>query len=261
MKGVRITVTIIGLIFLLIPLIVTIGASFTTAGYPTFPPKGFSLQWYEKILDRPEYMDAFFNSVKFAFLAAFFSVLLGTIAGLALAKYDVPGKTFIVSLLTSPLTIPHLVLGAALLIYFTPMLLAGKPTGFLIAHIVICVPYAIRFVLTGLSGFDYTLERAGAMLGANPFVVFWKITLPIIRPAILSGAMFAFLISFDNVTVSLFMVSTDMRTLPLELFFHMQDSYDPMVASVSSIVIFISVIFIVIFEKIYGVGKLFGGSH
>ena len=92
-------------------------------------------------------------------------------------------------------------------------------------------------------------------------VVFWKVTLPLIRPAIISGGLFAFLTSFDNVTVSLFMVSPDMRTLPIEIFSQMQDAYNPIVASVSSVVIFISVILIIILEKMHGVGKVFGGSH
>jgi putative spermidine/putrescine transport system permease protein len=258
---IRVAVAVISLVYILIPLLVTIPASFTSESYPSFPPHGFSLQWYMKLLERPEFVEAFWNSVKFAFLAAFFSVLLGTLGALAIAKYDIPGKSYLVSLLTAPLTVPQLVLGVALLIYFTPMLLAGTSTGFLIAHIVICVPYVIRFVLTGLSGFDYTLERAAAILGANPVTVFWRVTLPLIRPAILSGALFSFLTSFDNVTVSLFMVSPDMRTLPLEIFSNMQDAYSPIVASVSSVVILISVVLILILEKIHGVGRLLGSAH
>jgi putative spermidine/putrescine transport system permease protein len=257
----RIIATVITIIYILIPLIVVIPASFTSANFPSFPPEGFSVQWYTKLLERPEFIGAIGNSVKFALLAAFFSVLFGTLGALAIAKYEIPGKSYITSLLTSPLTVPQLVLGIALLIYFTPMMLAGTSTGFLIAHIIICIPYVIRLVLTGLSGFDYNLERAGAILGANPLVVFWKITLPLIRPAIISGGLFAFLTSFDNVTVSLFMVSPEMRTLPIEIFSQMQDAYNPIVASVSSVVILISVVLIIIIEKMQGVGKIFGGSH
>ena len=257
----RVTLAAIGIIYILIPLIVVIPASFTSANYPSFPAEGFSLQWYTKLLDRPEFLEAIANSTKFALMAAFFSIFFGTLGALAIAKYDIPGKAFITSLLTSPLSVPQLVLGIALLIYFTPMMLAGTSSGFLIAHVIICIPYVIRLVLTGLSGFDYNLERAAAILGANPVVVFWKITLPLIRPAIISGGLFAFLTSFDNVTVSLFMVSPDMRTLPIEIFSQMQDAYNPIVASVSSVVIFISVILIIILEKMHGVGKVFGGSH
>ncbi|WP_242662813.1 ABC transporter permease [Geobacillus thermoleovorans] len=215
LRKLRLFLAIISFIYILIPLVVTIPASLTSANYPSFPPKGFSLQWYTKLLERPEFVEAFWNSVKFAFLASLFSVLLGTLGALAIAKYNIPGKSYLVSLLTAPLTVPQLVLGIALLIYFTPMLLAGTPMGFLIAHIIICVPYVVRFVLTGLSGFDYNLERAAAILGASPLIVFWKVTFPLIRPAVLSGALFSFLTSFDNVTVSLFMVSPEMRTLPL----------------------------------------------
>ncbi|KAF0995320.1 ABC transporter permease [Geobacillus sp. TFV-3] len=261
LRRLRLLLAIISIIYILIPLVVTIPASLTSANYPSFPPKGFSLQWYTKLLERPEFVEAFWNSVKFAFLASLFSVLLGTLGALAIAKYDIPGKSYLVSLLTAPLTVPQLVLGIALLIYFTPMLLAGTPTGFLIAHIIICVPYVVRFVLTGLSGFDYNLERAAAILGASPVVVFWKVTFPLIRPAVLSGALFSFLTSFDNVTVSLFMVSPEMRTLPLEIFSTMQDAYSPIVASVSSVVILISIVLILILEKIHGVGKLLGSAH
>ncbi|MEK4201848.1 ABC transporter permease [Cytobacillus sp. FSL K6-0265] len=252
---------VIGIIYILIPLIAVIPASFTKASYPSFPPEGFSFQWYTKILERPEFIDAFMNSLQFAVLAALFAVIFGTLGALAIAKYDIPGKSVITSFLTAPLSVPQLVLGIALLIYFTPLMLAGTSIGFLISHIIICIPYVIRLVLTGLSGFDYNLEKAGAILGANPWTVFWKITLPLIRPAIISGGLFAFLTSFDNVTVSLFMISPETRTLPIEIFSTMQDAYNPIVASVSSVVIFISVILIVILEKIHGVGKVFGGGH
>lgn len=259
--GLRIAVAVLAIIYILIPLIVVIPASFTSANYPSFPAEGFSLKWYAKILERPEFLEAFLNSAKFAALAALFSVIFGTLGALGIAKYAIPGKSYITALLTSPLSVPQLVLGIALLMYFTPMMLAGTSTGFLIAHIVICIPYVMRLVLTGLSGFDYNLERAAAILGANPLTVFMKVTLPLIGSAAISGGLFAFLTSFDNVTVSLFMVSPEMRTLPIEIFSQMQDAYNPIVASVSSVVIFISVLLIVILEKIQGVGKVFGGSH
>jgi putative spermidine/putrescine transport system permease protein len=260
-RSLRVFVTVMCILFLLLPIFVTVVASFTEASYPTFPQKGFSLQWYAQILERPEFITAFINSIKFACLASFFSILLGTLSSIAIAKHDFWGKTFLVSLFTAPLTVPQIVLGVALLIYFMPMSMAGTSIGYVIAHIIICVPYTIRFVLAGLSGYDYTIEQAATILGANPFVVFWKITLPLIRPAILSGALFSFLISFDNVTLSIFMVSPEVRTLPIELFSSMQDSYDPLVASVSSIVVFIAVFFILVLEKIYGVGRLYSSQH
>ncbi|MFJ7971539.1 ABC transporter permease [Psychrobacillus sp. NPDC096389] len=259
LANLRLLISGLTIFFIIIPIVVTIPASFTSADYPSFPPKGFSFQWYMKLLDRPEFISSFSYSVQFAILTAIISVVLGTISGLALAKYDLPGKSYLVSFLMSPLTVPQLVLGVALLIFFTPMMLAGTPIGLLIAHVIISVPFVMRYVLTGLSGFDYTLERAAMILGANPFQVFWKVTVPLIRPAIFSGGLFAFLTSFDNVTVSLFMISSDMRTLPIEIFSHMQDSFDPLVASASSVVILISVLLILLLDRIHGVGRLFGG--
>lgn len=256
-QGALVLIVFAVLSFVLLPVLVVIPASFTAASFPSFPPKGFSFQWYLKILDRPEFITAFKNSVMFAFLAASFSLVLGTLAGLAVARYAFPGKTFIVTFMTAPLTVPQLVLGIALIVYFTPFHLSGTPLGFLISHVIITLPYVVRFVLAGLSGFDYTLERAAMILGARPFKVFWHITFPLLRPALISGGMFAFLTSFDNVTVSLFMVSPQMRTLPLEIFSHMQDAYSPIVASVSSVVVFISVLFIAVLERLYGVGRLF----
>jgi putative spermidine/putrescine transport system permease protein len=261
MANIRRFITAIAIIYILLPLAAVVPASFTSANFPSFPPKGFSVQWYTKLLDRPEFLSAFFYSLQFGLMVALISVVFGTLSSIAIAKYNIPGKSYIVSLFTSPLTVPQLVLGVALLIYFTPMMLAGTSTGFLIAHVVICIPYVIRLVYTGLSGFDYNLERAAMTLGAGPLKVFWKITLPLIRPAIISGGLFAFLTSFDNVTVSLFMVPSDRRTLPLEIFSHIQDAYDPLIASVSSMVILVSIILIVVLERINGVGKLFSGTH
>lgn len=258
----RLLVSGLAIIYLLIPLLVTIPASFTHASYPSFPPHGFSFRWYTILLHRPEFVSGFIKSVEIASMAALISTVLGTMAAWAIAKYEIPGKTWLVNFLTSPLTVPQLVLGIALLIFFTPFaLLSGTMTGFLLAHTVVCVPYVVRFVVTGLSGFDYTLERAAMILGARPATVFWKVTLPVIRPAILSGALFAFLTSFDNVTISLFLMTPDMHTLPIEIFSHMLDAYDPIVASVSSVVIVISVLMIIALERLQGLGRVIGRSH
>lgn len=256
----RMFIAVFSLIFLILPIVVTVVSSFTEASYPTFPQAGFSLQWYTKILERPEFITAFMNSVKFATIASVGAVILGTSSSLAIAKYRFPGKNLLISIFTAPLTVPQIVLGVALIIYFTPLGLTGTTTGYIISHIIICVPYIIRYVLTGLSGYDYTIERAAVILGANPMTVFWKVTLPLIRPAMLSGALFSFLISFDNVTLSVFMVSPEVRTLPIELFSRMQDAYDPLIASVSTVVVLITVVFIAIIERVYGVGKLYSNN-
>ncbi|ALS20974.1 MULTISPECIES: ABC transporter permease [Paenibacillus] len=255
-------ITFFVVLFVISPLLIIIPTSLTSAKYLSFPPVGFSLDWYERIFDRPEFVESFWFSLQLAALSAVLSTLIGTIAGLALHKYKFPGKDVINGLLLSPLTVPALIIGIAALLFFTRIGLAGTFTGLLLAHILISIPYVVRLVLTGLSSFDYTLERAAYILGAKPINVFWDITMPIIKPAILSGAIFAFLTSFDNVTVSLFLVSPTTTTLPMAIFSYMQETLDPLVASISSVVILLSLVFIILLERVYGLDRLFGSkSH
>lgn len=252
--------TIIVVLFVVSPLLVIIPTSFTSVKYLSFPPVGFSFRWYLKILDRREFIDAFLFSLQLAALSALLSTLIGTLAGLALHKYKFPGKGWINGLLLSPLTVPALIIGIAALVFFTRIGLAGTFLGLLLAHILISIPYVVRLVLTGLSSFDYTLERAAYILGAKPANVFWDITLPILKPAIMSGMIFAFLTSFDNVTISLFLISPSTTTLPMAIFSYMQETLDPLVASISSVVILLSLVFILILERVYGLDRMFGSN-
>lgn len=251
-------ITFIVLILVNLPFLVIIPSSFTAAGYLAFPPEGFSWKWYAMILDRPEFVDSFWTSIQLAVITAVIATLLGTLAAFALHKYKFPGSGAVNALLLSPLTVPTLIIGIAALLFFTRIGIAGTFVGLLLAHTLISIPYVVRLVLTGLSSFDYTLEKAGYMLGARPFRVFWDITLPLLRPAIVSGMIFSFLTSFDNVTVSLFLVAPDTTTLPLAIFSYMQEILDPLVASISSVVILLSLVFIVLLEKVYGLERLFG---
>ncbi|UFJ41145.1 ABC transporter permease [Brevibacillus humidisoli] len=250
--------TIVVLILVNLPFLIIIPSSFTAAGYLAFPPDGFSWQWYAKIFDRPEFIDSFLFSLQLAAVTAVLSTLIGTLAAFALSKYTFRGSRVLNALMLSPLTVPTLIIGIAALMFFTRIGLAGTFTGLLLAHILISIPYVVRLVLTGLSTFDYTLEKAGYMLGARPLRVFWDVTLPLIRPAIVSGMIFSFLTSFDNVTVSLFLVAPGTTTLPLTIFSYMQETLDPLVASVSTVVILLSLVFIVLLEKVYGLERLFG---
>ncbi|MFC5447017.1 ABC transporter permease [Paenibacillus aestuarii] len=253
-------ITFIVVLFVISPLLVVIPTSFTSVKYLSFPPVGFSLKWYTKILDRPEFVDSFIFSLELAALTAIISTLIGILAGLALHKYKFRGSGIMTGLLLSPLTIPALIIGIAILLFFTQIGIAGTFLGLLLAHVLISIPYVVRLVLTGLSSFDYTLERAAYIMGAKPWHVFRDITLPLLKPAIMSGMIFAFLTSFDNVTVSLFMVSPSSTTLPLAIFSHMQESLDPLVASISSVVILVSLVFIIILERVYGLDRLFGSN-
>jgi len=253
-------ITFAVILFVISPLLVVIPVSLTSNNVLSFPPQGFSFKWYEKIADRPEFIDSFIFSIELAVITAVCATLIGTIAALALHKYDFRGRRLINALLLSPLTIPSLIIGIAALLFFTRISLAGTFWGLLATHLLISVPFVVRLTLTGLSSYDYTLERAAYILGAKPGHVFRDITLPLLKPALISGFIFSFLTSFDNVTVSLFMVSPSMTTLPLAIFSYMQETLDPLVASISTVVILLSLVFILILEFVFGLDRLFGSN-
>lgn len=253
-------ITFVIVLAVISPLLIIIPTSFTSVRYLSFPPVGFSLQWYEKILRRPEFIDAFWFSIQLALITAVIATLVGTLAGIALHKHKMKFGGVINNLLLSPLTVPSIIIGIAALLFFTKIGFAGTFTGLLLSHILISIPYVVRLVLTGLSSFDYTLERAALILGASPLNIFWKITLPLLKPAIFSGFIFAFLTSFDNVTISLFMITPSMKTLPLAIFTYMQENLDPLIASISAAMILLSLVFIFILERVYGLDRLFGNN-
>lgn len=246
------------LMFAIAPFLVIIPSSFTSENFVSFPPKGFSLEWYSKMMDMPGLVDSLLFSVKLACVTAVLATAVGTLAALCMAKYNFKGKQMVNTLLLSPLALPSLIIGIAVLIYFSSIGLAGTFLGLLLAHMLITVPYVIRFVLTGMATFDYNLEKAAAIMGAKPTRVFWDITLPLIRPAVISGMVFSFLISFDNVTISLFLVSTENMTLPLVIFNYIQQNLSPLISAVSTMVILLSLIPVIILEKVYGLDGMFG---
>ncbi|GAA4875827.1 ABC transporter permease [Paenibacillus vulneris] len=253
-------ITFLVVLFVISPLLVVIPVSLTSKNVLSFPPQGFSFKWYAKIADRPEFIDAFIFSLELAAITAVLATLVGILGALAIHKYHFRGKKFIHALMLSPLTIPSLIIGIAALLFFTRIAIAGTFWGLLATHVLISVPFVIRLTLTGLSAYDYTLERAAYILGAKPGQVFRDITLPLLKPALISGFIFSFLTSFDNVTVSLFLVSPQMTTLPLAIFSYMQETLDPLVASISSVVILLSLVFILILEFVYGLDRLFGSN-
>ncbi|MFD0825492.1 ABC transporter permease [Neobacillus sp. M.A.Huq-85] len=250
--------TFIVLFFVISPFIVLIPSSLTAAQFLSFPPQGVSFQWYAKILDRPEFIDSFIFSVELAVVTAIVATIIGTLAGLSIAKYKFRGKKIVNTFLLSPLSVPSLIVGIAVLIYFTKIGIAGSFLGLLLAHLLITIPYVVRLVLTGMTSFDYSLEKAAAIVGAKPIRVFWDITLPLIRPAVFSGFIFSFLNSFDNVTLSLFLVSPQQMTLPLTIFSYIQENVDPLISAISTAVILLSLIPVILLEKVYGLQRLFG---
>lgn len=239
--------------FLMAPLIVVIFASFSPTSLVTFPPKGFSLEWYRNIFSSSaNFVSGFFNSIKVACIATAVDILLGVTAALSVSRYSFRGRGALVTFFTSPMYVPSIAFSFVLLSVFSAI--GGVPSfvKILLGHIVIILPYIVRNTLSMLSVFDWTLEDAAAGLGANPVVTFFKVTLPIIKPGVLAGALLSFLYSFDEVVLSSLLSSAKFMTLPLRIMNYMEFSFDPTLAAISSVLIVLSFAVILCLERFVG---------
>ena len=244
------------LAYLALPLVVILGSSFTSTPYLAFPPKGFTLEWYRTLLIEAGYVAAFTTSTVLALAATAAAVLLTVPAALAVARYEFPGKAALTSVLMSPLVLPHIVLGAALLQYGAYFGLTRSFLSLLIGHIVIIAPFVLRSTLTLLTPEQRALEEASADLGANPWTTFFLVVLPQIRPGIVTGSIFAFISSWINVELSIFNTTADLNTIPVKLFNYVQYTIDPTIAAVSGATIVVAVIAIVILDLTVGLDML-----
>ncbi len=242
--------------FLLLPIFIVVLASFSTTTYLTFPPKGLTLAWYAKAVAQEQYVAGFRSSVFLGLVTVVFSALIGVMASLALMRYRFPGKEMINSFIMSPLIIPMVIIGIALLQFFSTLHLAGSFPGLVVGHVIITFPYMIRTVSASLYRFDPTLEEAARTLGANRFRTFFHITLPLIRPGIIAGAMFVFIVSFDNVPVSIFLQGVKTSTLPVVVFSYIEYGVDPTIAAISTILICLTAAVIFTVERWMGFEKI-----
>lgn len=242
----------LALLFLQIPVIVVVLASLTTTSYLTVPPEGLSLRWYTDVLSDDTYLGAAFFSLLLAVCATVFSLILGTAAAYALVRRNVPGAEAISSALMAPLVFPAVVIAVALLQFYTLIGVRGSFLSLALAHTLITVPYIVRSLLASLGGTDPALEDAACTLGASRFTAFRLITLPLIRPGLVAGAIFSFIVSFDNVPVSIFLVSVRQTTLPVKIFSSVEHGIDPGIAAISTLLIMATGLFLVIAERWVG---------
>lgn len=247
-------------IFILAPLVMVIAVSFTDKGYLSLPTDGLSLRWFRAILDNPSFIDAFWMSVWLAFISASIAVMIAIPSALAIARHKFPGRDFIAAFLLSPLMIPHLVLGVAFLQFYSKIGLGGSFYGLAAAHIVLITPYALRLALSAATGLSIEAEQAALTLGANRFTVFRKITLPLILPGVAGGWLLSFITSFDELTMSVFVASPSTQTLPVKMYHHITQTIDPLIASVSTILIVLTFFLMLILDRFYGLDKVFVGK-
>ncbi len=236
------------LTLLICPLVILLGVSLNPGVEQLFPPTGLSLRWYFNLANRDGFIDAAKFTLLLAVWSALTSVVIATLAGIAIVRYDFFGRDGVLTLLLSPLIVPQVVVGLAFLVTLSALGVFSSLLSLAILHVVIALPYATRVVISALGGASITLEEAARSLGATPARAFLLVTLPLVRSGIIAAGVFAFVTSFENFTASQFLI-WDRTTLPVELYTYVQTENDPTGAAVSSIIVLIVVILVIVFNN------------
>jgi putative spermidine/putrescine transport system permease protein len=230
------------LAFLALPALVVIPLSFSSVRFFVFPPPGWSLRWYANFLTAPDWQLAIFISVGLGLASTLIALVLGTLASLALVRYRFRGRNLVYALLLSPLIMPVIILAIGLYFTFAPLGYVGSPVVIVVGHVILAAPYVIVTLMAALERFDITLERAALSLGCPPWQVFLRVTFPVIRPAFLAAAFLAFLASFDDLLIALFLGGPQMKTIQLQMWQGIRFESDPTIAAASSILMVVSLI-------------------
>jgi putative spermidine/putrescine transport system permease protein len=226
--------------YLVVPILVVIPLSFSSATYLSFPPPGFGLRWYENFFGRSDWLGAAWLSIWVGILVMALSTVLGTPAAIALVRGRFPGKRLLTAFVISPLIAPVIIVAIGIYFFYARLGMIGHPISLVIAHTCLAVPFVVVNVSAVLYGFDERLEYAAMNLGATPWGTFWQVTLPIIRPGVLAGALFAFISSFDELVVALFVSGSTAVTLPRKMWERINFEIDPTIAAVSTLLIAIT---------------------
>ncbi len=241
--------------FLIFPIIVMIPLSFNAQPYFTFTkemlaldPAGYSFKWYEDFFTNENWQQAVRNSIFIAIFSTLISTFLGTLAALGLSRSDFPFKTTIMGILISPMVVPLIISAAGMFFFYSRIGLQGTHVGVILAHAALATPFVVITVTATLTGFDHSLTRAAANLGASPTRTFFQVTVPLIIPGVISGGLFAFITSFDEVVVVLFVGSVDQRTIPWAMFSGIREQISPTILAVASLLVLISVILLFTLE-------------
>ncbi len=225
------------LLFLLLPILVIIPLSFSSSSFLAYPIPGWSLQWYDNLFNSDDWARATRNSFIVAPLATLLATVLGTMAAVGLSRVNFLGKSTLMSLLISPMVVPIVVVGVSTYLFFAKVGLSDTYTGLILVHAALGAPFVVTTVLATLQGFNHNLVRASLSLGAGPLETFFRITLPIIAPGVISGALFAFATSFDEVVVTLFIAGPSQVTLPRQMFTGIRENISPTIAAVATLLI------------------------
>ncbi|AUT63511.1 ABC transporter permease [Paraburkholderia terrae] len=243
---------VLTLLYLILPVLAIVPLSFSSSTFLVYPIPGWSLRWYQNLIASDEWRMAAKNSFIVAPSATVLATVLGTLAAIGLTKANFKGKALLMAILISPMIVPVVVVGVGMYLFFAPLGLANTYIGLIMAHASLGVPFVVTTVAATLQGFNYNLVRASLSLGANPVKTFFSITLPVIAPGVISGALFAFATSFDEVVVTLFLAGADQTTLPRQMFTGIRENISPTIAALATILIVFSTCLLLALEWLRG---------
>ncbi|MBY5579506.1 ABC transporter permease [Rhizobium leguminosarum] len=249
----------LGLAFLAIPLVITCVMAFDARTYlGPMPPPALSLHWFERLVSQADILASLRTSLILAVLTTVLSVTIGTAAAVGLARGNFPGKAALTSAFLSPLIVPPVVIGFGLLLFLSKAGITNGMARLLLGHVIVTLPYCIRTSLASLLGSDQRLTEAAMVLGATERQAFWTITLPLMRTGVVTGAIFAFTISMDDVSISLFLSDPSATTLPVTLVSNMRAAFDLTIAAAAVVLIAVTALLIVVLDRVVGFDTVVG---
>jgi putative spermidine/putrescine transport system permease protein len=256
LKALLITTNVLVYALLLFPLVVVVAVSFTSGAGVDFPPPGLSLRWFEYIAHRPEFISGTINSLVLAIVATFLALVLGVLAALGMVRHRFRGKGVLEALFLAPLVVPSLIIGVSLLYFFSTIGFVDSFSRLVLAHLILTVPYTIRSVSATLYGLDPSYEEASRVMGAGQWRTFRKVLLPMLRPGIVVAALFAFIVSFGNFNLSIFLINGNTVTLPVRIFTYLGFQFDPSIAAISTVLLVGTVVVLAIAERTVGLTRV-----
>jgi putative spermidine/putrescine transport system permease protein len=239
---------ILVLLFLVAPILAIMPLSFNSETFFSYPMPGYSLKWYQDFFTNPRWQSALRLSVLLASLTTILATALGTLAALGLSRANIPFRATIMAVLISPMIVPVIISALGMFFFYSSWGLTATIPGLVLAHTTLAIPFVVITVTATLTSFDKTLMRAGASLGASPSTVFFKVVMPLILPGMISGALFAFVTSFDEVVAVIFIAGPEQRTLPRQMFSGIREQISPTITAAASVLIVISTLMLITIE-------------
>jgi putative spermidine/putrescine transport system permease protein len=253
-------VTAAVLCFLVAPIVVIVPLSFTSGSLLIYPLRGLSLRWYLDFFTNPRWVGATRNSVLIAVATTALATVLGTLAALGLHRGRFRGKGLVMGCLVTPLAVPIIVAAVGIFYAYAAIGLARTYAGLVLAHTALALPFVVITVAATLQGFDRNLARSAASLGASPLRAFWAVTLPLIAPGVISGALFAFVTSFDEIVVVLFLASPEQHTLPRQIWSGVTENISPTITAAAVVLILVSIVMMAAVEWLRRRGERLRGA-